>query len=66
SGNATNESRKTLSMINIGMGTTTVILSAWNLITRKKLKDKLTTWNVYSSPTEQSKMNIGLCFTKRF
>ncbi|MEO6456460.1 MAG: hypothetical protein ABIN97_20455, partial [Ginsengibacter sp.] len=42
SGNATNESRKTLSMINIGMGTTTVILSAWNLITRKKLKDKLT------------------------
>ena len=28
--NYTNESQKTLSMVNIGLGTTTMILSAWN------------------------------------
>ena len=64
--NYTNESQKTLSMVNIGLGTTTMILSAWNLITNRKQKDKLTTWNIYSFPTQ--KKNIGMAFsmTRRF
>jgi tRNA U34 5-methylaminomethyl-2-thiouridine-forming methyltransferase MnmC len=56
-----NESQKTLSMINIGLGTTTTILSAWNLITNRKPKDKLTTWNIYSFPAQGN--NTGLAFS---
>ena len=64
-GAVTNESKKTLSMVNIGLGTTTMILSAWNLMNIKKLKDKMTSVNLYSLPAEGSKMNIGLCLTRR-
>lgn len=64
-GTATNESKKILSMVNIGVGTTTMILSAWNLINKKKLKERTTTLNLYSLPSERSKMNIGLSLTRR-
>lgn len=64
-GVTTNESKKTLSMVNIGLGTTTMILSAWNLINQKKVKERSTTINVYSMPAGQSKLNIGVCLTRR-
>ena len=59
----TKESRKTLSMINIGLGTTTMILSTWNLITNRKPKDKKITWNLDSFETQNK--NIGMAFTLR-
>ena len=61
----TNESKKTLSMVNIGLGTTTMILSAWNLINKKKQKERSTSINLYSLPAEENKMNLGLCLTRR-
>ncbi len=61
--NLTNESRKTLSMINIGLGTTTMILSTWNLITNKKPKYKKTTCNLSNFETPSN--NIGIAFTLR-
>lgn len=64
-GSATNESKKTLSMVNIGIGTTSMILSAWNLITKKKLKDKMTSWNIYTTPSKNNKMNVGLRLTRK-
>jgi hypothetical protein len=57
----TNESQKTLSMVNIGLGTTTMILSAWNLISNRQPKDKSTTWNIYSFPTQEN--NTGMAFS---
>jgi hypothetical protein len=62
----TNESQKTLSMVNIGLGTTTMILSAWNLITNRKPKDKLTTWNIYSFPTQNNNTGMAFSLTRRF
>jgi hypothetical protein len=62
----TNESQKTLSMVNIGLGTTTMILSAWNLITNCKPKDKLTTWNIYSFPTQDNNTGMAFSLTRRF
>jgi len=62
----TNESQKTLSMVNIGLGTTTMILSAWNLITNRKPKDKLTTWNIYSFPTQNNNSGMAFSLTRRF
>jgi hypothetical protein len=62
----TNESQKTLSMVNIGLGTTTMILSAWNLITNRKPKDKSTTWNIYKYPTQGKNTGFAVNMTKRF
>ena len=62
----TNESQKTLSMVNIGLGTTTIILSAWNLITNRKPKDKLTAWNIYSFPTQNNNTGMAFSLTRSF
>ncbi len=64
--NYPNESPKTLSMVNIGLGTTTMILSAWNLITSRKPKYKLTTWNIYSFPSKDNNTGIAFSMTRRF
>lgn len=64
--NYTNESKKTLSMINIGIGTTTMILSAWNLITNRKSKEKLTSWNIYSFSTINNDKGMAFSLTRRF
>lgn len=62
----TNESQKTLSMVNIGLGTTTMILSAWNLLANRKPKDKLTTWNIYSFPTQDNNTGMAFSLTRKF
>jgi len=62
-GNTTNESQKILSMVNIGLGTTTIILSSWNLFTNKQPKDKKTTWDLNTFETQDN--NIGMMFTIR-
>jgi hypothetical protein len=61
-----NDSKKTLSMLNIGLGTTTMILSAWNLLTNRDPKDKLTTWNFYTFPTLDKKTGMTFSLTRRF
>lgn len=63
---ASNESRKVLSMLNIGIGTTTMILSTWNLIANRKPKDQLTSWNIYSFPTEKKSVGMGFSLARRF
>jgi len=64
--NYTNESQKTLSMINIGLGTTTMILSTWNLITNRRPKDRLTTWNIYSFQTQDNNTGMAFALTRKF
>lgn len=64
--NQTNESEKILSMVNIGLGTSTMILSAWNLITNRTPKEKRTTWNVYSFQTPDNNTGLGLILTRKF
>ncbi len=64
--NYINESQKTLSMVNIGLGTTTMILSAWNLITNRKPKEKLTTFNIYRSPIPNNNNGLAFSFVRKF
>ena len=61
-----NESQKTLSMVNIGLGTTTLILSLWNSISNEKPKPKLTTWNIYTFPESNKHTGMALCMTRKF
>ena len=65
-GNYTNESQKTLSMVNIGLGISTMILSTWNLITNRKPKENLTTWNIYSFSTENNNNGLAFSLTRKF
>ncbi len=60
-----NESQRNLSLINIGIGTSTIILSSWNLITNRNPKEKSLSWNIYSFPTQENNMGIGFRLTKR-
>ncbi|WP_296622825.1 hypothetical protein [Marivirga sp.] len=60
-----NTGQRNLSLLNIGLGTTTMVLSSWNLLTNKKPKEKSLSWNVYSFPTRGSNVGLGLSFTKR-
>ncbi|MBK0403117.1 hypothetical protein I5M27_08985 [Adhaeribacter sp. BT258] len=64
----TNESKTALSMLNIGLGTSTVILSAWNLLADKtvSVEEKKVSWNVYSFPTETQAMGVGFSLKKKF
>jgi hypothetical protein len=60
-----NQSQRNLSLINIGLGTSTMILSSWNLITNRKPKEKSLSWNIYSIPTQDSNTGLGFSLTKR-
>jgi len=64
-GNTRNESQRILSMLNISIGTSTMLLSGWYLIAKKKAKNKITTWNIYSYP-DRNKMVVGLNLTRKF
>ncbi len=64
--NYTNESQNALSMVNIGLGTTTLILSAWNLFTDRNPKEKSTSWNIFSFPLQDNKTGLAFSLTKKF
>lgn len=65
SGTYVNSAQRNLSLLNIGLGTSTMILSSWNLITNRKPKEKSLSWNIYSFPTQDSNMGLGFSLTKR-
>ena len=64
--NYTNENQNALSMVNIGLGTTTMILSAWNLITNCKPRNRTTSWNIYSFPAQDNNAGLAFSLTKKF
>jgi hypothetical protein len=64
-GESYGESQKKLALFNIGMGTATMILSAWNLITNRQPKDKKMAWNIYSFPAGGSNTGLAVGFTRK-
>jgi hypothetical protein len=54
----TNESQKSLSLVNIGLGTTSVLLSTWILVSARPAGARRTNWSLYSAPGT----NGTLCF----
>jgi len=58
-------SQRNVSLMNIGLGTSTVILSTWNLIANKKPKEKSLAWSVYGFPTENNQLGVGFSLTKK-
>ncbi len=64
----TNEELKTVSMVNIGVGTSTVIISTWNLVNYfiNKKKNKTTSWSLYTYPASKTDMGVGFTFSSQF
>lgn len=60
-----NPAQRNLSLINIGLGTSTLILSSWNLIANRKPKEKPVSWNIYNFRTQNNNMGLAFSFTKR-
>jgi len=65
-GTYTNESLKTLCFVNIGLGTSTMILSAWNLIANINPKSRTTSWNIYGYPARDKNPGLAFSLTHRF
>ena len=60
------ERQHQLSMMNIGLGASSILLSTYNLIANRKPKEKPFTWNVYGYPTSHQSMAMGFALSKRF
>ena len=61
-----NESKKTLSMVNIGLGMGTVILSSWNLIAKKPAKEKVYSWDIFGMPLNEKETAVALSVRRKF
>jgi hypothetical protein len=61
-----NKSTTTAAMINIGIGTATLFLSTWTMISGNTVKEKKTTWNLSGFPAGGSSAGIALQVTHRF
>jgi hypothetical protein len=62
-----NPQKRTLAMFNIGMGTSTLILSGCNLlINNKKKEGQDTSLNLFSFPANRTEVGLGLTFTRQF
>ena len=60
-----NESRKALSVANIAMGTTSICISAYSLLTNRKKKNSELTWNFYCYPDDFDQLSVGFHLTKQ-
>jgi hypothetical protein len=61
-----NNAQRNLSLINIGLGTSTVLLSSWNLLQNKKAKQNATTINFYPYSTVNGNAGVGFNLVKKF
>jgi hypothetical protein len=64
-----NRSQRNVALMNIGIGTSTLLISTWNLISaryREQQPKKSLSWNVFSYPMGESSMGVGLSFAKQF
>ena len=57
---------RAISMLNIGLGTTTMFISAYRLIRKESLQPKSSSLNMYSFPTADNQMGLGLALTRKF
>lgn len=60
------ERQHLLSMMNIGLGTTTIVTSAYNLIANRAPKEKKLSWNIYGYPTGSQNIAMGFALNRRF
>jgi hypothetical protein len=55
-----------LSLFNIGIGTTTILLSSWNLLKQKKMTEKRSSLSIISFPEGNNSNGLGLSYSRTF
>ncbi len=60
-----NSAERNVSLLNIGLGSTSVIMGVCNLIVHKKPKDKKTSFNLYSTPAINNSIAYGFRLNKK-
>lgn len=58
-------SQQNLSIANIGIGTASAILSAWNLFGKHSATNKATSWNIYGYPTMTGQTGVAMSLTRK-
>jgi hypothetical protein len=66
SGSYINEAQRNYALMNVALGTSSVIFSTWSLITRKPDKTRNVSWNVGAFPTNRNQLNVAFSFRKSF
>jgi hypothetical protein len=66
SGSYINEAQRNYALMNVALGTSSVIFSTWSLITRKPAKTRNVSWNVGAFPTNRNQLNMAFSFRKSF
>ena len=66
SGSYINEAQRNYALMNVALGTSSVIFSTWSLITRKPAKTRNVSWNVGAFPTNRNQLNVAFSFRKTF
>jgi hypothetical protein len=66
SGSYINETQRNYALMNVALGTSTMIFSTWSLITRKPDKTRNVSWNVGAFPTNRNQLNVAFSFRKSF
>lgn len=56
---------RNMSMLNIGLGAGTLVISTWNLLSNRERKPRATSWNLYSLPAPDQTMAVGISMTRR-
>lgn len=54
-----------LGITNIAIGTATALIGTYTLVTNRQKKNKTTAWNIYSFPTADRNVGLGLCWSKK-
>lgn len=64
-GEPQNYRKQTLSIVNIGVGATNLVLGISNLVSNRPRKRKSIAWNVYTFPEPGNQSGIGLSLTRK-
>jgi hypothetical protein len=59
-----NEAQRNYALMNVALGTSTLVFSTWNLVTRKQPKPSSLTWNVGAFPSGKDQFNLAFSFRK--
>lgn len=61
-----NNSQRSISMLNMAVGSLTVGMSIWNIAANKKAIEKRSAWDLHSFPDANGKSGVALSFTRKF
>jgi hypothetical protein len=61
-----NDAQRNYALMNVALGTSTIVFSTWNLVTRKRTKSTSLTWNVGAFPSKRNQFNLAFSVHKTF